>query len=223
MINNWHYHPEIELLYVQRSVGTWLIGDHIGYYKSGDIVIIGSNLPHCFRHEYDYIMKRDEAAGETICIKFVPDIFGSQFLNLPECKEIKRLFANSCRGLKLTGKTKFLAANAIEKIIGLPKSGRLIHILSILETIAESKEYKPLSSNGFIQAYDHNDKERIKTIFEYTFNNYDEKITIDEMAALLNMAKESFCRYFKSKTNKTYMRFLMEIRIGQCMQVVGRG
>src|SRR3954470_5069552 len=75
MINNWHYHPEIEILYVQRSVGTWLIGDHIGYYKTGDVVIIGPNLPHCFRHEYNYIMKREEAAGETVCIKFLPEIF----------------------------------------------------------------------------------------------------------------------------------------------------
>jgi len=220
MINNWHYHPEIELLFIQRSVGTWLIGDHIGYYKSGDVVLIGPNLPHCFRHEYDYVMKRDETAGETICIKFLPDVFGNQFLNLPECKDIKDLFAKSSRALKLTGKTKVCVANAIEKITNLPHSKKLIQVLSILETIAESKEYKPLSSNGFVQAYDHNDQNRIKTIFEYTFNHYDEKISIDKVASLLNMTRQSFCRYFKSKTKKTYVQFLMEVRIGQACRLL---
>ncbi len=80
MINNWHYHPEIEILYIQRSVGTWLIGDHIGYYKTGDVVIIGPNLPHCFRHEYDYIMKRDETAKRNHLHKiFTRDIRGTIF------------------------------------------------------------------------------------------------------------------------------------------------
>ena len=51
MRNNWHYHPEIELLYIKRSCGTWLIGDHIGHFQSGDIIMIGPNVPHCFRHE----------------------------------------------------------------------------------------------------------------------------------------------------------------------------
>ena len=141
MINNWHYHPEIELLFIQRSIGTWLIGDHIGHFKSGDVVLIGPNLPHCFRHEYDYIMKRDEAAGETICIKFIPEILGGQFLGLPECKEIKQLFAKCTRGLKLTGKTRLQAGRAIEKIPKLFHGKRLIHLLSILDAIGQSKEY----------------------------------------------------------------------------------
>ena len=47
MLNNWHYHPEIELLFMKRSSGTWLIGDHIGHFQSGDIVLLGANLPHC--------------------------------------------------------------------------------------------------------------------------------------------------------------------------------
>ncbi len=130
-------------------------------------------------------------------------------MNLPECKEIKQLLLKCSRGLKLTGKTRDVVAKSFEKITDVPHSKKLIQVLSILETIADNKEYEPLSSNGFVHAYDYDDKNRIKIIFEYTFNHYEDKITIEKMASLLNMTKESFCRYFKSKTQKTYVQFLM--------------
>src|SRR5664279_5688982 len=84
MLNNWHYHPEIELLFFKKSSGTWLIGDHIGHFQSGDVVFLGPDLPHCFRHEKAYTTKSGRAAGETICVKFMPMIFGSPFFNMSE-------------------------------------------------------------------------------------------------------------------------------------------
>src|SRR5436305_544150 len=110
MLNNWHYHSEIELLYIKKSTGTWLIGDHIGHFKSGDVVMIGPDLPHCFRHEHGYTIQNKKEQGETICLKFLPGIFGDHFLNLPESKEINALLHNCGGGLKLTGKIKDMAA-----------------------------------------------------------------------------------------------------------------
>ena len=220
MLNNWHYHPEIELLFIKRSVGTWLVGDHIGHFNTGDVVIIGPNLPHCFRHEYDYVVQRDEAAGETVCVKFVPEMFGSHFLNLPECKEIKQLFAKSCRGLKLIGRTRDSVAKYMEGMLCLPYGKKLVQFLAILEEIGDSKEYITLSSNGFVQEHSDVDRNRIKPVLEYTFTSYNEKITIDKVASILHMTRQSFCRYFKSKTNKTYLQFLMEVRIGHACRLL---
>jgi hypothetical protein len=44
MLNNWHYHPEIELLFIKKSSGTWLIGDHIGHFQDGDVVLLALNF-----------------------------------------------------------------------------------------------------------------------------------------------------------------------------------
>lgn len=214
MLNNWHYHPEIELLYIKRSAGTWLVGDHIGPYQSGDILLIGANLPHCFRHEYNHVMEREEAAGEAICIKFVPEIFGSQFFSLPETRKIRDLLSVCSRGLKLTGEIRKNLALTFDSILLASPGRKLVYLLSMLEEIAESREYIPLSSKGFMQSPADNDNHRIKLVFEYTFNHYNEKITIDQVALLLNMTKQSFCRYFKNTTKKTYIQFLMEVRIG---------
>lgn len=220
MLNNWHYHPEIELLYFKRSVGTWLIGDHIGHYQSGDVLLIGANLPHCFRHEYDYVIKKEEIAGEAICVKFIPQIFGSAFLNLPETKVVKDLLCRCGRGLHLKGKIKHKVALTIDKMITASPAKKLSYLFSMLVEIAESREMNLLSSNGFTLTTADPDNERIKQIFEYTFTHYCEKITIEEVANLLNMTRQSFCRYFKSKTKKTYVQFLMEVRIGHACKLL---
>jgi AraC-like DNA-binding protein len=220
MLNNWHYHPEIELLFIKKSSGTWLIGDHIGHFKNGDLVLLGANLPHCFRHEYDHLTIKGTTAGEAICIKFIPEIFGSQFFNIPETKKIKELISRSNYGLKLTGKTKNTLPETIEKMLVASPGKKLICLLSILEEIAESKEYIPLSSTGFIQSAATMDKDRIKLVFDYTFNHYNEQITLSQVASLLNMTIQSFCRYFKNKTKKTYIQFLMEVRIGYACRLL---
>ena len=64
------------------------------------------------------------------------------------------------------------------------------------------------------------DKEKIKLVFKYTFNHYYEKILLEQVASLLNMTKQSFCSYFKNRTNKTYIQFLMEVRIGYACRLL---
>jgi len=219
MVNSWHYHPEIELLFIGKSSGTWLIGDHIGHFQPGDVVMIGSGLPHCFRHEPGYV-SGNEASGETICVKFAPEIFGNAFWNLPEATHIKNLLIKCGCGIKLTGKTRARVAAMIEKMLTATSGKKLVYLVSILEEIAENKKHSLLSSKGFMQLPGDTDKNRIKLVFDYTFSHYNEKITIGSVASLLNMTRQSFCRYFKSKTKKTYIQFLMEVRIGSACRLL---
>ncbi|MEJ0103696.1 MAG: AraC family transcriptional regulator [Bacteroidota bacterium] len=219
MVNTWHYHPEIELLFIRKSSGTWLIGDHIGHFQPGDVVMIGPGLPHCFRHDPGYI-SGNETSGETICVKFVPEILGNSFWNLPEAMHIKQLLIKCGCGIKLTGKTRARVAAMIEKMLAATPGKKLVSLVSILEEIAENKKHLLLSSKGFMQLPGDTDKNRLKLVFDYTFSHYNEKITIDPVASLLNMTRQSFCRYFKSKTKKTYIQFLVEVRIGSACRLL---
>ena len=108
----------------------------------------------------------------------------------------------------------------IEKMPGLSPGNKLICLLAVLEEIAERKKYLALSSKGFMQSPGDTDREKIKLVFDYTFSHYTEKITIEIVAALLNMTRQSFCRYFKSKTKKNYIRFLMEVRVGTACRLL---
>ncbi|WP_343702527.1 AraC family transcriptional regulator [Chitinophaga sp.] len=216
MVNNWHYHAEIELLFIRSSAGTWLIGDHIGHFKTGDVVMTGSNLPHCFRHEAAHMEN-----GETICVKFMPEMLGEYFMNLPESKDIRTLFARAANGLRLEGTIREHAGRLIEQMLEDTPGRRMVSLLLLLQDIADSRDCVPLSSTGFMQSPGPvTDEERVKTIFEYTMRHYREKISLDTVAGLLHMTRPSFCRFFKNRTRKTYVQFLMEVRIGHACKLL---
>ena len=82
----WHYHPEIELVYINGGAGKRQIGSHVSYYTEGDLILIGSNLPHC-----GFTDKFTGNKSETV-VQMIPEFLGNDFFNLPEMKKINNLF-----------------------------------------------------------------------------------------------------------------------------------
>lgn len=220
MKNNWHYHAECELLCIKRSTGIWLIGDYKGNFQSGDIILLGSGTPHSYRHEDKYIREEESEQGEALVTLFSPEIFGESFLNLPESKEIKNLLELSKRGLKMTGTVRENIGKIMEEIQEAEKGRKLISLLNILQLITEKQDYEILASEGYLCQAEKVNNDRLNVIIEYTYYNYHKQITIEEVASLVNMTIHSFCRFFKEKTKKTYIQFLMEIRIGQACKLL---
>jgi len=220
MLSSWHYHPEIELLLIKRSSGTCLIGDFVGPFKNNDVYLLGSNLPHTFRHERKYLHRTDEKIGESVVVLFQQELWGNYFLNLPETQCLLRLLESARLGLRIKGESRRKVAKIIEEMMNESPTKRMIHLLSALEIIASTQEYETISSNGFFHEVNSLDKSRINKIFEYTFNNFQHKILVEDVAALIAMGKHSFCRYFKAKTKKTYLDFLIEVRIGHACRLL---
>ncbi len=220
MKNNWHYHSECELLYIKRSCGIWLIGDYKGHFESGYVILLGSGIAHSFRHDNTFITEEESEQGEALVTLFLPEIFGESFLNLPEIKEIKNLLELSKRGLKMKGNTRKNIGMIMEEILQAGKGRKLIGLLNILQLITEKKEYEILATEGYSCKTEKINNERLSLIIEYTYYNYHKQITIEEIASLVNMSIHSFCRFFKEKTKKTYMQFLMEVRIGRACKLL---
>lgn len=220
MKNNWHYHAECELLFIKRSSGIWLVGDYKDTFESGDVILLGSGIPHSFRHENKYITEGESEPGEALVTLFSPEIFGEYFLSLPESKEIKNILELSKRGLKMKGTTMKNIGLIMEEILQAEKGRKLLHLLNILQMIAEKDEYEILATEGYSCQIEKINNDRLNLIIEFTYDNYHKQVTIDEMARLVNMSVPSFCRFFKEKTKKTYIQFLMEVRIGQACKLL---
>lgn len=219
MKNNWHYHVECELLCIKKSSGIWLIGDYEGRFESGDVILIGSGTPHSYRHEDKYI-KEASAQGEALVTLFLPEIFGDSFLNLPESREIKSLLELSKRGLKMRGTMRKNIEKMMEEMQLAGKGRKLINLLNILHLVSEKKEFETLTTEGYSCTTERINNDRLRLVIEHTYFNYHKQITIEEIASLVNMSIHSFCRFFKEKTRKTYMQFLMEVRIGQACKLL---
>ncbi len=218
--NKWHYHSEIEILYIVQGQGTQFIGDHISRFSDGDILIIGSNLPHYWRCDDNYFQDTPDLIAEGKVVHFIQDFWGEKFLSLPENMGINEIFKKAERGISINGKTREQIKPILDLMLNSIGSLRIILLLKMLYIIASSTELTFLSSASFQNTYNKSETERLNDIYKYTMSNFKQKISLEEIASISCLSVNSFCRYFKSQTKKTFSQFLMEIRIGHSCKLL---
>lgn len=213
----WHHHPEIELFLIRGGKGLQIVGDKTSTItESCHMIITGSYLPHT-------LVYNNGSSGrevEAIVVHFNPQMFGQVFLDMPEMNQIKELLEKTTFGLEIKGATLERMEKMMFELYEADYATRLILLLRLLHTIAREKEYDVIASTGFAGDFSKRDNSRINKIYQFTFDNFQRGITIDEIASQLHLSKESFCRYFKLKTGKTYIEFLMEVRIGHACKLL---
>ncbi|THD65662.1 AraC family transcriptional regulator [Robertkochia marina] len=203
----WHYHPEIELVYVNGGSGKRQIGSHISHFTHGDLILIGSNLPHCgFTDKFT-------GNKSEIVIQFQPEFIESLTANKPEMQQIRMLIERSKSGLAFTGKTKTRIGARIQKLVDLEGFDRFLGLLSILNDLQLSEEYQLLNASGYSMQANLEDNERINRIFNHVKTHFQEAIVLEDMAGMAGMTTPSFCRYFKKVSGKTFTSFVNEYRL----------
>lgn len=205
--NVWHYHPEIELVYVNGGTGKRQIGSHVSYYTNGDLILIGSNLPHC-----GFTDKLTGNKSETV-VQMKQDFLGDSFFGIPEMKNIRNLLDVAKGGVAFYGNTKRKIGEKIEVMEYQSYFQRLLSMLNILNELANSEEFKVLNAEGYSMGAEMKDNDRINVVFNHVKSNFREEITLDEIADMVSMTVPSFCRYFKKITNKTFTQFVNEYRL----------
>ena len=203
----WHYHPEMELVYVNGGSGKRQIGSHVSYYTDGDLILIGSNLPHC-----GFTDKLTGNTSETV-VQMKIDFLGTDFFGIPEMRKIQKLFEMAKGGIAFNGNTKRKIGEKMEILEYQTDFQRLLSILNILNELGNSQDFKVLNASGFSLETEVKDNDRINVIFNHVKTNFKEEITLEEVADLASMTVPSFCRYFKKITNKTFTQFVNEYRL----------
>lgn len=216
----WHYHEELELIYFKTGEGTQFIGDSISRFTSGDIVLVGANLPHYWRFDQDYFQDGGKSA-DVYVIHFRASFLGTSFLEIPENRELKKLISHSSRGLQISLPNN---ENIVNLIIKTENSSGYMRLLYFLEALFEISNYnqslRPITSIGFKYNYVNEEQEQIQAIYNYTFNNYKRKITLAEISEVAKVSTNTFCKFFKSRSKKNYTDFVNEIRVGQACKLL---
>ncbi len=203
----WHVHPELELVYVNGGSGKRHVGHHLSYYRDGDLILIGSNLPH-----YGFTDRLTSNQSETV-IQMKSDFLGRHFFQLPEMGDIYQLFERAKGGISFYGQTKKIIGPRLEHLPKQDSFGRLLELLAILREMAVSEEYQILNAKGFLLEVEQQDNDRVNEIYNFVRNHFREKITLEEIASKVNMTVPGFCRYFKKISGKTFTRFVNEFRV----------
>lgn len=218
--SSWHYHPEMELVYIIRGEGVRYIGENISNFQSGEIVLLGENIPHLWKYDEQFL-KNNDMQAESLAIFFRPDCLGNDLLNLQEAYLLPKLFEKAKSGLLVKGGARAEIEALMKKAADAANLERIIIFLSILKILAETSETEPISINrdSMLQP-DKYDKTRLNEICNYTFNNFNKEITLEEISSIGHLSITSFCRYFKSMTKKTYYNFLNEVRVSQACKLL---
>ena len=209
----WHYHPEIELVYVNNGSGKRQVGLNLSNYNDVLLILVGSNLPHTGFTDYF-----DDERKEVV-IQFKENFLGDSLKEVFEFKNIFNLLKTSKKGIVFEGD--------IKKKIGLAMLGlqyetsfqKVITLITILNDLSRSKNYEILDiSNYNINGI--NENERIRKAFNFIKDNYKKEVSLEKVAKEVHMTVPSFCRYFKSQTNKTFIQFLIEYRINNALKLL---
>lgn len=212
----WHFHDEYELTLILESSGTRMVGDNIDRFTEGDLIFIGKNLPHTWRNDELHTFTKAEA----LVLHFLDRFCGPGFFDIPEMIKIRRLLDRSHRGIKITGGTRDEVAALLLKMEQAAGADKVILLLSVLNLLAASGELSDLSSEGFASSIDDPCSDRLNQVYEYVMNNFQEDISLVKVAAVANMSPTAFSRYFKSRTRKSFTRFLIELKIGYACKLL---
>ncbi len=203
----WHYHPEIEIVYVHGGSGKIQIGSHMSHYRNGALMLIGSNLPHC-----GFTDSFTGNSSETI-IQMLPDFLGASFFDIPEMHTIGPLLEQAKKGIVFHGQAQKTIGDLIEALQNKDAFDKLLGMLTILRAMAQATDYSILNAEGFIIETALQDNARINSIFNFVQEEFTRPIPLEEIADKVSMSVPGFCRYFKKMTGKTFVQFVNEYRL----------
>jgi AraC-like DNA-binding protein len=212
----YHFHPELELTLILKGEGKRYVGSNMSAYTAGDLVLLGSNLPHCWKSEQ---VKRGKINGISFVVQFDADFLGSEFFSKTEMIAIQQLTARSKDGIQFTEGT---ARKIQEDLLQLEASRhpfkKLICFLEILQELAVSKQYVLLNQQQASFTHSLAEQKRIHAVMAYIVDHFRKEIVLEEVAALAGMTPTAFCKFFKRVTRKTLMETVMDYRISYAAQ-----
>jgi AraC-like DNA-binding protein len=218
--NPWHYHPEIELTLITKSKGTRFVGDNIERFNEGDLVLLGSNLPHYWRNDSIYYGPNSTEKAEAMILRFRLDFLGKPWLRIPEMREVKQLFEDAAHGISFSQITSDRVIPILLKLHLSRGIDQVIDFLELFKILAKAKDGRTLSTKIFGESKPINDSDRMNTVLNYIHMHLQENITLETVANLANMNAAAFCRYIKAKTNKTFIELLNDFRIAYACRLL---
>lgn len=216
-----HQHPQLQLTVILEGKGQLLSGDYVGRFQPGDVFFLGENAPHVFRSDPEYFESESSlsASGNTVFFDFaaLEHALGA----LDELKSLQRFrdFAGLC--FQVVGDTRARILNLMERFSdseGLDRFQLAIQFLSVLEK--PESELNQLNQAGVIQGLSEKDGSRMNQVMQYLLAHRFERISLEETAAVANLSKEAFCRFFKLRTRKTFTQYLVQLRINEAQKLL---
>lgn len=212
----WHYHDAYELHYIIQSSGKLFVGDYIGEFRPGNLVLTGPRLPHNW---ISTDVPEEGIPARDMAIQFghAPLEFAAKYI--PEMREVMPLLERSKYGIEF-----FNISEQVEQDFYRIRNSKDVHrfaeFLKLLGFLAKTTSYRLLSSAQMQSFEDDDSLAKINTVFNYITEHYGETISADMLAARLGMSHTKFSRFFRKATGNSFTDFVNQIRINKACQLL---
>ena len=216
----WHFHNELELLYVIDGFGTSYVADSIKPFHSGDLALLGSNLPHFWKSDENYYEEGGNKKVEYIVIQFPNDFFSDQISKYPEFQMIGGLFDRASRGIRFLPE---FVSGISKKILRIAKANginRIVLLLQLLQLLAKTEDYILLAGEFYHHKNLDMGDNRLTKVLHYINTNYQHRIELEKVAGMANLHPSAFCRYFKEKTGKSLLEYVNDMRVSYACKLI---
>jgi AraC-like DNA-binding protein len=217
-----HFHEECQLTFIIEGRGVIMVGEHIVSYNEGDLLLIGKNTPHVLLHDKRYYEAGALLHARAISVFFSKDTFHQVFHQIPETAKIEAFLDQAQYGIRIKSNEARKIGEDLKKLVKLKQVPRIILFMEVLDLISRSLHFESIST-GVPQIAEREDSAKLKKVFDFITKNFDQRITLREVASLIHLTPTAFCRFFKQRTNKTFSQFLIEVRINEACKLLSKG
>ena len=210
----YHFHPEYELTFILNGKGKRYAGTNMQDFYPGDFVLLGSNLPHCWKNE----KPKGKEKVSSIVIQFQKDFLGNDFFEKPEMIKVASLLQKSSNGLHFTVKTEWFKHKMLELSEEKNTFTKMIFLLQLLNELSVTKSHLILHKQKPNAKFSITEQQRIHAVTAYIIDNFKNEVSLTAAAALINMTPQSFCKYFKRLTRKTFIEAVTDYRVDYAAQ-----
>jgi AraC-like DNA-binding protein len=214
----WHHHPEYELTLTLNSRGHRYVGDHIGAYDDGDLVLLGPGLAHSWASS-----DKVDAAGphRALVIQFTEAWAGSLTALFTEMASLRHLLSEADRAVCFSLEIAAAVRPDLEALVALPADERLVRLLSVFARLTRDENRSLLASPGrALATTSEADRPRIDKVLEHLHANHREPIAIAELAEIACLSESALHRMFRRQTRLTPLEYLTQLRIGHACSLL---
>lgn len=216
-----HQHPQWQLTIIEVGKGQFLSGDYVGRFQSGDVFLVGENVPHVFRSDPEYFeVKPDiDSFGKTIFFDF--QALGRALEEIEDLQELKKFHDRAGTCFRVLGECKEKVIRIFEvfgQSSGLNRLQMAFELLALVQN--ESAELQTLNQNPINLSLSERDGNRMDQVIQFLLQERNRPISLQEGADKANMSKEAFCRFFKLRTRKTFTQYIQQLRINEAQKLL---
>lgn len=215
----WHIHPEYEIIYIGEGTGIRFVGDNMETFGPGDVLLIGSNLPHYMKSDDKYLSADNRWRVKGTIVQFEKEFMCYSINNYPQLMKIRNLLEESQKGIYFNARSSARLVSLLDRIPMETGVDQITFFLQLLKEMSEITTRRTISMSNIEDEVPHG-LSKIDKIISFLNRNYNRHIRLDEIASFAAMNPSAFCRFFKGETGKSFILYQLDLRVARACKLL---